>query len=91
MPLECYYRNLFIDKMKESDGAADNSDLLIKVSTKPCPKCGTKIEKNAGCMHMTCSKCRYEFCWLCMGDYKNHSKETGIGLCNSFEDVKKVK
>ena len=25
-----------------------------------------------------------------MGDYKNHSKETGIGLCNSYQDVAKV-
>ena len=23
-----------------------------------------------------------------MGDYRNHSAETGKGLCNSFEDVK---
>ena len=38
-------------------------------------------------MHMTCSQCRYEFCWLCLGDYRNHSAETGRGLCNSFEDV----
>jgi len=37
---------------------------------------------------MTCSQCRYEFCWLCMGDYKNHQAETGKYLCNSFEDVK---
>ena len=22
-----------------------------------------------------------------MGDYKNHSKETGTGLCSSYEDV----
>lgn len=39
---------------------------------------------------MTCSQCKYEFCWLCMGDYKNHSKETGAYLCNSFDDVIKA-
>ena len=37
---------------------------------------------------MTCSQCRYEFCWLCMGDYRNHQAETGRYLGNSFEDVK---
>lgn len=43
-------------------------------------------------MHMTCRKagCGYEFCWLCMGDYRNHSAETGKGLCASFEDVVKL-
>lgn len=37
---------------------------------------------------MTCSQCKYEFCWLCLGDYRKHSAETGKGLCNSFDDVK---
>ena len=41
-------------------------------------------------MHMTCGKCRYEFCWLCLGDYRNHQKETGAYLCNSWEDVKRL-
>lgn len=42
-------------------------------------------------MHMTCGKCRYEFCWLCMGDYKKHTEETGMGLCGSYADVIKNK
>ena len=25
---------------------------------------------------MTCTKCHYEFCWICLGDYKTH------GMCN---------
>ena len=41
-------------------------------------------------MHMTCAKCRYEFCWLCLGDYRRHSAETGIYLCSSWEDVKRL-
>ena len=36
---------------------------------------------------MTCKNCKYEFCWLCLGDYRNHNKETGRGLCNSWADV----
>lgn len=39
---------------------------------------------------MTCKSCKYEFCWLCLGDYKNHSKETGKFLCNSWDDVKAI-
>ena len=39
---------------------------------------------------MTCRKCKYEFCWLCLGDYKKHQAETGSYLCGNYEDVKKA-
>ena len=34
--------------------------------TKNCPSCRAHIEKNEGCKHMECIKCRHEFCWDCM-------------------------
>merc|ERR1712096_124996 len=38
------------------------------------------IEKNEGCMHMTCQRriggCGFEFCWLCKGDWKDHGANT---------------
>lgn len=37
------------------------------VWTKPCPKCGERIEKNGGCSHMSC-RCGAYFCWRCGHD-----------------------
>ncbi len=34
-------------------------------STRRCPSCSFVIEKNGGCDHMTCRKCRTEFHWCC--------------------------
>uniref|UniRef100_A0A3Q2ZJX7 E3 ubiquitin-protein ligase parkin n=1 Tax=Kryptolebias marmoratus TaxID=37003 RepID=A0A3Q2ZJX7_KRYMA len=39
--------------------------LLIEESTKRCPRCLVPVERNGGCMHMQCSLCRTEWCWLC--------------------------
>ena len=66
-PISCYLLAEWLD-----DIGIDESELWIKANTKPCPKCKVPIEKNKACMHMTCSQCKYEFCWLCMGDYKKH-------------------
>jgi len=39
---------------------------MIQSLTKPCPKCGTRIEKNRQCNHMKCTKCNFDFCWQCL-------------------------
>lgn len=35
---------------------------LKHLTTRPCPRCGVRIEKNGGCPHMTCvqASCKYE-------------------------------
>ncbi|RYG70191.1 hypothetical protein EON64_00850 [archaeon] len=59
--------------------------LWVAANTKRCPRCGTAIEKDEGCNHMSCRKCRKEFCWICMQDWTLHSDNTGgYFQCNRF-------
>lgn len=58
----------------------------ILANTKPCPKCGSRIEKNQGCNHMVCQKCKHEFCWICLGAWGDHGANTGgYYKCNKFD------
>lgn len=42
---------------------------------EPCPRCGVLIQKNGGCKHMVCGKCRHEFCWLCLGSFYSYTHQ----------------
>ncbi|RUS90617.1 hypothetical protein EGW08_001614, partial [Elysia chlorotica] len=39
---------------------------LIEETTKACPNCRCKTERNGGCMHMVCPRCECEWCWICV-------------------------
>ncbi|KAL5286972.1 ARIH2 family protein [Megaselia abdita] len=56
---------------------ADDSETAnyISANTKDCPNCHICIEKNGGCNHMHCFHCKHDFCWMCLGDWKNHGSE----------------
>ncbi|KAL1839319.1 hypothetical protein VTJ49DRAFT_1647 [Mycothermus thermophilus] len=58
------------DLAKRRKQEEEASAKTVNQTTKPCPGCRAPIEKNQGCQHMTCSKCKHEFCWDCMADYK---------------------
>ncbi|KAK3229120.1 hypothetical protein Dsin_001001 [Dipteronia sinensis] len=62
----------------------------ILANSKPCPRCKRPIEKNQGCMHMTCTPpCKFEFCWLCLGAWTDHGERTGgFYACNRYETAK---
>ena len=53
---------------------------------KRCPKCGIITEKSSGCNHITCSKCRFQWCWLCNGEYTYDHYI--IGKCKGFQFFK---
>jgi len=43
-------------------------------NAKKCPKCQIWIERDQGCLHMTCSQCKYQFCWTCLEKHPNHNQ-----------------
>lgn len=83
-----------VARWNQKNSAESENITWIMANTKKCPKCGVNIEKNQGCNHMTCRKatggCGHEFCWLCLGDWKDHGASTGgYYNCNKYEKVKK--
>ena len=66
-PVICAVAKMWLQKCRDDSETAN----WIKSNTKECSKCQSTIEKNGGCNHMTCKKCKYEFCWVCMGEYQS--------------------
>jgi hypothetical protein len=50
------------------------TDATIAKLTKKCPKCSYQWIEPINCNHVTCHKerggCGFEFCWLCLCDYR---------------------
>ncbi|BDA50235.1 probable Ankyrin repeat and IBR domain-containing protein 1 [Coccomyxa sp. Obi] len=64
----------------------ERADCWLARNTKPCGGCGAPIQKNGGCNHMVCSRCRRHFCWVCGGDWASHNSATGgYYKCNRFK------
>jgi len=81
-PATCGELELWNAKL-EKDG---ESTLWVLENTKKCPGCKVPIEKNEGCMHMTCTSCKHEFCWLCKGPWRIHGDSTGgYYSCNRYD------
>ena len=64
----------------------------VERNSKPCKGCGARIQKNGGCNHMICSKCRHQFCWVsclptpsaldhCLGARQWYSRDNVFRLC----------
>jgi len=85
----CLFNHSFkitCDQAKEDRELAQNPELAqqatakwLAENTKPCPNCNTSIQKNKGCNHMTCKKCKHEFCWTCSARWG--TTECGIDGC----------
>ncbi|KZZ97002.1 RING finger domain-containing protein [Ascosphaera apis ARSEF 7405] len=79
-PAPCGLVKQWLKKCKDDSETAN----WISAHTKECPRCQSTIEKNGGCNHMTCRKCKYEFCWMCMGVWSEHG--TSWYNCNRYEE-----
>jgi len=89
-PVACEIVARWISKMKwilDRNSAESENMKWILANSKPCPKCKRPIEKNQGCMHITCTPpCKFEFCWLCLGAWSGHFDGTGgFNACNGYE------
>ena len=84
----------FVDTGREEEAEARR---LKHLTTRPCPRCGVRIEKNGGCPHMTCVQpsCKYQFCWDCLGDYHTSTScsrpriKVDSGSALAFDDCDK--
>jgi hypothetical protein len=58
--------------MSQHDASFTETRTWLAQHTKPCPGdgCGVQVQKGNGCFHMTCSRCRFEFCWECLADWR---------------------
>ncbi|TPX72182.1 hypothetical protein SpCBS45565_g00427 [Spizellomyces sp. 'palustris'] len=83
-PCICRLVRLWLKKCADDSETAN----WISANTKECTKCNSTIEKNGGCNHMTCKKCKYEFCWVCLGPWSEHG--TQWYNCNRFDEKASV-
>jgi len=50
------------------------SFLWKQFKAKKCPHCSIAIQKNGGCDHMICQRCKHEFCWICSTSAPRHNQ-----------------
>lgn len=79
-PTDCQVIRKWLTKCADDSETAN----YISANTKDCPKCHICIEKNGGCNHMQCFNCKYDFCWMCLGDWKTHGSE--YYECSRYKD-----
>ncbi|XP_056902397.1 ankyrin repeat and IBR domain-containing protein 1-like [Takifugu flavidus] len=100
-PCDCDIWKLWLQKVSEmrpeelagvSEAYEDAANCLWLLSnSKPCANCKSPIQKNEGCNHMQCAKCKYDFCWICLEEWKKHSSSTGgYYRCTRYEVIQQV-
>ncbi|KAL0963333.1 hypothetical protein UPYG_G00304850 [Umbra pygmaea] len=100
-PCDCETWKMWLAKVTEmrpqelagvSEAYEDAANCLwLLTNAKPCANCKSPIQKNEGCNHMQCAKCKYDFCWICLEEWKKHSSSTGgYYRCTRYEVINQV-
>ncbi|XP_061110577.1 ankyrin repeat and IBR domain-containing protein 1-like isoform X1 [Conger conger] len=100
-PCDCQTWKMWLQKVSEmrpeelagvSEAFEDAANCLwLLTNSKPCANCKSPIQKNEGCNHMQCAKCKYDFCWICLEEWKKHSSSTGgYYRCTRYEVIQQV-
>ncbi|XP_065489004.1 cullin-9-like isoform X3 [Caloenas nicobarica] len=76
-PASCSHMSQWVDDNGYYEGMTSEaqSKHLAKLISKHCPSCQAQIEKNEGCLHMTCVKCNHDFCWRCLKPWRPTHKD----------------
>ncbi|XP_041104806.1 ankyrin repeat and IBR domain-containing protein 1-like isoform X2 [Polyodon spathula] len=99
-PCHCQTWKMWLQKVSEmkpeelgvNEAYEDAANCLwLLTNSKPCANCKSPIQKNEGCNHMQCAKCKYDFCWICLEEWKKHSSSTGgYYRCTRYEVIQQV-
>ncbi|KAF7708437.1 ankyrin repeat and IBR domain-containing protein 1 isoform X1 [Silurus meridionalis] len=100
-PCDCQTWKMWLQKVSDmkpeelagvSEAYEDAANCLwLLTNSKPCANCKSPIQKNEGCNHMQCAKCKYDFCWICLEEWKKHSSSTGgYYRCTRYEVIQQV-
>lgn len=86
-PVRCKLLKKWLKKCQDDSETAN----WMSSNTKDCPKCFSTIEKNGGCNHMICRKCKYDFCWMCLKEWKSHNDYYNCNKYDKDEDAEAKK
>jgi E3 ubiquitin-protein ligase RNF14 len=108
--LSCKDYDAWKDTARQTGNRNDEDELsrtMIEQTTKPCPSCKTRVEKNkdyAGdCDKLTCRRilpstgeeCGVEFCWFCQGRFfggdPKNPERVRVYTCNDPDHAIKYK
>jgi len=60
--------------------AISKSERTLDRFTKPCSRCGCRIQKAAGCDYIICGHCRKDMCWSC-GTHEYMTDDNNMRKC----------